>query len=251
MDSEELLRKRLLDLAAQSYRQNIYTYTGFLSMDELNIYEQMKGELVYAAPRVWGGQAACERCMVGFGSEELLGYPGEFPICRMKAEPTAEKFAEEISHRDVLGALMHLGIERSLIGDIIIRGKTAWFFCTDTIAPYLTENLIQIRHNRVRCQVVTGEVVELAPELESMVLNVASPRLDAVAAALTGQSRSRISSLFQEKKVFVNGRCRESGSLQLSPGDVISLRGYGKAIYDGVLGETKKGRCRIAVRRYR
>lgn len=250
MDSEELLRRRLMDLADQSYRQNIFTYTGFLSMDELDLYERMKGELAYAAPRVWGGQEDCERCMIGFGSEEQLGYPGDFPICRMAAEPAAEKFAEAITHRDVLGALMHLGIERSLIGDILVREKKAWFFCTDAIVPYLAENLTQIRRNRVRCAEVTGEVPELAPILEPAVLNVASPRLDAVAAALTGQPRSRITSLLRERKVFVNGRCRESGSIQLAPGDVISLRGYGKAVYDGVLGETKKGRCRVAVRRY-
>lgn len=251
MDSEGLFRKRLLDLADQSYRQCIYTYTGFLSMDERDLYERMKVELAYAAPQIWGEQDACERCMVGFGSEEQLGYPGIFPICRMTAEPVSEKFAEEITHRDVLGALMHLGIERSLIGDIIVRGKTAWFYSTDTIAPFLTSNLVQIRHNHVLCKEVIGEIPELTPVLEPAVFNVASPRLDAVAAALTGQSRSRTSSLFREKKVFVNGRVRDDGSMQLSPGDVISLRGYGKAIYDGVLGETKKGRSRIAVRRYR
>lgn len=250
MDQETVFQKHLLDLANQSYRQNIYTYTGFLSLAEQDAFYRMERELSFASCRLFGGGEGCERVMAEFGSEANFGYPGSFPIAILAVEPNAEKFAEELTHRDYLGAILNLGIERSLIGDIVIRGKHAWLYCVDSIAEYLCENLTRIRHTYVRCQTAVGEAPELKPEFEALSLNVPSERLDAVLAALTKLSRGKAAELLREKKVFVNGRLLENPSYSLKAGETISVRGFGKVIYDGLLGETKKGRCRVQVRKY-
>ncbi|MDE6363035.1 MAG: hypothetical protein K2L86_02015, partial [Lachnospiraceae bacterium] len=154
MDAEETrLRKRFTELADKSYNSSQYFFTGFLSAAELDIYYQMERELSYAPVTVFGGTMDCERVMLRFGSEELCGYEAVFPIQCIEILPLIEKFGEELGHRDYLGALMNLGIERSTLGDIVISGKHAFLFCAEKMAPYILETLDKERHTSVRRQI--------------------------------------------------------------------------------------------------
>ena len=162
----------------------------------------------------------------------------------------AEKFAEPLTHRDYLGALLNLGIERSLIGDIVVREKKAYVYCVDSIEAFLRENLTKVKHTYVKAQAVSLELEDVQPVLKPLRLNVASERLDVLTAALTGSSRSQVLELFRAKKIFVNGKVNENNSGTLKAGDVLSIRGTGKFIYDGVQAETRKGRAVVSVRQY-
>ena len=156
MDAEEtLFRKRLTELAVKSYNNSQYLFTNFLSMAEQNTYFSMERELSYVPVTLFGGTGDCERVMLRFGSEELCGYEEAFPIVCMKIEPVIEKFGEQLSHRDYLGALINLGVDRATLGDIIIVEKTAYLFCTEKMAPYLLENLTQVKHTHVKCTITT------------------------------------------------------------------------------------------------
>ena len=129
MDADEVLfQKRLSELANKAYTNSQYLFTGFLSLAELNCYYQMERELSYVPVTVFGGTADCERVMLRFGDEALCGYVEPFPIACVEIAPLIEKFGEELSHRDYLGALMNLGIERATLGDIVIEGKRACLF---------------------------------------------------------------------------------------------------------------------------
>ena len=143
MKEEELLKKRLMELCEKAYNQNIYTYTHFLNEYEQSIYQDMKQELAYAHPILVGGHKYFTRAVVMFGSEELFGYQGEVPVVCARISPVFDKFAEELSHRDYLGALMNLGIERHLIGDILIDGRYAYIFCMEHIIGVIKEQLDQ------------------------------------------------------------------------------------------------------------
>lgn len=247
---EDFLRKRFVDLANQSYRNNIYTFTGFLSPSEQDdFYRTISqiGQVEYA----WsGGMEGCERQMLRFGSPELLGYEEAFPIRCVEIKPTALKFADKLSHRDFLGALMNLGIERSMLGDIFIREKTGYVFCHEKVADYILANVDRVRHTSVKCRCLQEIPEELKPEMREERLIVSSERLDGIVAKLFHLSRSQSLLLFREKKVFVNGRCTENNSGVCVQGDVVSVRGFGKFIYGGSVYETKKGNLSITVQRY-
>ena len=246
----ELLKKRLAELAEKSYRNNQYVFTNFLNMAEQNAFYEMRKDISYVPYSVYGGAEQCERVMIRFGSEELFGYEEPFPICCILAEPLLEKFADTFSHRDFLGAIMNLGIEREVVGDLLLKGKKAYIFCTEKIAPYLIENLVQVKHTSMKCSLVENAPELLAPTLEQREVTVASERIDAVLGKLCNLSRSQSVLAFREKKVFVNGRQCENNSYQLKSGDVVTFRGFGKFIYEGVNYETKKGKVCIGVSVY-
>ena len=238
----ELLKKRLAELAEKSYRNNHYVFTNFLNMAEMNAFYEMRKEISYIPYTVFGGTENCERLMIRFGSEELFGYEEPFPICCILAEPLMEKFADTFSHRDFLGAIMNLGIEREVVGDIAIKGKKAYIFCTEKIGSYIAENLVQVKHTSMMCKVLYETPEILKPTLEEREVTAASERIDAILGKLCNLSRSQSALAFREKKVFVNGRQCENNSYQLKAKDVVTFRGFGKFIYEGIKYETKKGK---------
>lgn len=247
--NDELLKRRIADLAQQADMQHIYTNTRFLSPLEQSVFLSIKNDLPIRS-QLYGGIDSAIRRIAIFGSVEELGYDFEDPIQILHIRPKAEKFAEELSHRDYLGSLMALGIERELTGDIVVRGKEAWVFCLGSIADFLCDQLLQVRHTNVICERTSGDVPELAPKFEAMQLNIASERMDLVVAGAAGTSRDAAKKLLNDEKVFVNGRVVSSAGHKINEGDELVIRGFGKFIYDGVSSTSRKGRCNIALRKY-
>lgn len=250
MSPEELLKKRLLDLASKAYRQNIYTYTNFLNASELSLYSQMSKDLSFVGHRSFGGNEMCERKVIVFGSEAEMGYPADFPICLLKISPLNPKYADTLTHRDFLGSLLNLGIERSTVGDIFIKENIGYVYCLSTIAPFISDNLEKIKHTYVRCQSVDTDIPDIAPQLKPISFIVASQRIDTVVAALTKLSRNKTSELFSSGKICLNSAVMENHSYTLKPDDAISVRGYGKYIFKGIEGTTKKSRLVVQLLKY-
>ena len=252
MEKEDiLLQKRFQDLANRSFTQNMFTFTDFLSLPELDLFYKNEPQLSFAGVTVFGGMEGADRKVIRFGKAEELGYEEDFPIVCIAIEPLLEKFGENLNHRDYLGALMNLGIERENLGDIYIKGKKGYVFCLERIAPYIIENLSQVRHTHVKVSVLEKLEEFEQKEPEEMVVLTASERIDGVIAKIYNFSRSQSIELFRGKKIYVNSRLCENNSYQLKQGDVISVRGYGKFVYFGVSYETKKGKLSVKVGIYK
>ncbi len=238
---------RLKELARRSYEQNMYTFTPMLDMMEQTIYWNMIEELSFAGTTIYGGREMSERNMVRFGNPKEFGYEEEFPISLIHIKPLLSKFADELNHRDFLGALMNLGIERSLLGDIVVGDKEAYLFCQTSIVDFICEHLQKIKHTNVRCikTDTLGEYQEVEPIEE--VHSVSSERIDVVVAKVYNLSRSQVITLFREKRVFVSSRLCENNSRFCKKDDVIQVRGFGKFTYHGFLSQTKKMKLRISI----
>lgn len=250
MTEEQILKGRLSDLAKTAYNQNIYTYSSFLSPEELSWLYDIRDELSYISFTCFGGNELSERQVVGFGSPDEFGYEGHFPISVIKITPLLEKFSDDLNHRDFLGALMHLGIERSVIGDILIRDNTAYVFCLEKIAGFICNELTKVKHTNVKCEITGLNIPALSPTLEDVEFPAASLRLDVIIASLLKCSRKEALNLFEERRVTLNGRITGRNSTLLKDGDVFSVRGHGKFIFDHAGGNTRKGKIYVTVRKY-
>lgn len=244
---ERLLKKRVEELrkrAAFSYQTE---FTDFLTLSEI---ETAKAAAKGANYGFFGGQADVERKMLCIAPEEICITPEMFPICILQILPKNARFAEEFSHRDVLGSVLGLGLERSMIGDIYVKDKEACLFCARRISSFLTEHLTQVRHTQVLCQSVqTGEMV-LEKAFQTVFKTVSANRIDAVTAAAFGISRSSAAAAVLAGKVYRNGREVTSPSVIVKEQDVVSFRGFGKAKLKEIGGLTKKGRITITLERY-
>ena len=255
-DGTEFLKKRMRELAAESAASSTYRFTDFLRPEEAALgfaaaREAFGGTARYpSGVAAYGGADGCERVMLRFGDPAECGYDAPFPIAAVHAETPEEKFSDVLTHRDYLGALMNLGIRRDTVGDIWIRGGHAWIFVEEQMAGHVTENLTRVKHTAVRCT-VCGEVPpEAMPKKEPVSVITPSERLDAVLSKLLHLSRGRAKELFSRHEVFVNGTECASESRIPKDGDVIAVRGYGKYIYRGETGRTKKGSLIVALEKY-
>lgn len=245
------LQKRMRELADKSYMHNVYTYTGFLSMAEQDVLYSMQTDIAGIGYELFGGNEECERQILRFGKEENLGYAEVFPISCILIEPLIHKFADELTHRDFLGAIMNLGIERSTVGDIFIQGKMAYIFCMDKMAAFIVENLDKIKHTNVKCKITdAAENLKVAEPVTEQ-YTVSSERADGVIAHIYKLSRNQSLLLFGEKKVFINGKLNENNSYILKNKDKVTVRGFGKFIYRGMNRETKKGKYSVSADIYR
>ena len=247
MEKNDATVRHLLDLCRKSEKTGTWQYSAFLSPAEQEDLLSSREAAAFAY-MLTGGYENAERRILAAGSETESGTP-ELPIRIIEVSPKSEKYAEDLTHRDYLGAILGLGIERSVIGDLVIRDHRCWVFCLSSVAELLVSSLTQVRRTSVTAKITSGEVPELQPRYEMLKLNVASERLDAVTAAFAGLSRGQADRLFAAEKVFVNGRAVTDRCFRLKDGDVLSVRGFGKAVYDGIDHETRKNRYQVRLRK--
>jgi RNA-binding protein YlmH len=253
---EELFMLRHLeDLRSMAEHRYMVTYSDFLNLNDKNLFRTLNiPEDSYIA---FGGYEFAERQVIGFLPDALFyeGIPVEeqqaaFPIHCIRITPKHAKFAEQLSHRDLLGALMNQGIERQLLGDIIVREDEYLIFCMEKIASFLTDQLTRIRHTEVRCTEIPLGEVHYQPKFRLQSAQVASNRLDAIIAEACHLSRQKAADLIRAEKVYVNERIESRGTYALKPQDVVSIRGIGKLQFLSFDGQTKKGKEKITFQWY-
>ena len=250
MNDSELLHKRFVELGRRSYNSGIYTFTDFLGLAERAIFEEARRELTGVSYTEFGGADGTERVMIRFGDEEELGYSEPYPIVCIKAEPQSQKFADKLTHRDFLGALMNLGIERSMLGDIAIIDNVAYFFAHENIADFIVDSLTRVRHTDVKLELVSALPEGELYKTERRRVQAHGERLDAVIAKLFSLSRENSQLLFKRGLVFANGKAIFSTSYIPKPDETISVRGYGRFIYRSYESTTKRGNLNIEVDLY-
>lgn len=247
---EELFEKRILDLAGQAYGQGRYTFSNFLDLYEQSLFSSIRRKVKGVSYEIFGGYQEAERKMIRFGSSEELGYEQEYPMMLLHIVPLSGKFAEKLSHRDYLGALMNLGIERNLIGDILVMDQEAYVFAKDTIGPFLMQEWGKVRHTMISVTEIPMKEFRYEPTYQEIKGFVASLRVDVLVGFFCKISRNESSALIKGQKVFVNSQLIESNSTTLKEGDILSVRGYGKAVFLEVSGQSKKGRHHIIMNKY-
>lgn len=246
---ETMLEKRLIELSKTAYHRDIVTFSDFLNLNELHILHSTPKNLFLSTFKTFGGYEYAERQMVAF-LPGALSYTMVYPICVLCISPVNVKYAEELTHRDYLGAILNLGIERCKIGDLVIQDERALVFCRDNIADYIMEQLTRVRHTTVTVKRMELEELSYRPSLQEMSGTVASVRLDSVLSIGFPLSRSKLTGYIEGGKVYVNGKLITSNGYHLKENDIISVRGMGRIIYGGIISETRKGRYFIRIYKY-
>ena len=247
---EQLFKKRIQELAQNVYSRDIPLHTDFLTLAEQTVFQNMSATLPPVKFVLSGGFPMSERkvlCFLASYEEELYALPF---VC-LKIAPANRRFAEELTHRDYLGAIMNLGIERSMIGDIVLQEGNAWVFVMEKMSRYLAENLTMIRHTSVITE-ITSDFSDLPePETEEVSGTVSSVRLDSVVALCARLSRTKAAVYIEGEKVSVNGAVCTNVSLNLRGGEILSIRGIGKFRFGEPGNLTKKRRTSVVVYRYK
>lgn len=229
----------------RSYERGRYAFSDFLGLTDLSeVLAELRscGNIPY---ELWGGAEDAERVVLRIGSEETLGYLEPFPISVIEISPKNQKFADELTHRDFLGALINLGIERSTLGDIYIDENVGYVLCLSKMEQFIVENLTRVKHTSVSCKAIEELPGIASVEPREVFIRSSSLRLDSVIAKAYNLSRNASQELFTAGKVFVDGKLCESPSYTLKEGDTVSVRGYGRLKLSEVGAPSKKGKLGV------
>ena len=251
MEKEEyLLKKRLLELAGLCVQRDVPAHSDSLNLNEQTIFYSIIRELPPVPYILAGGFELAERKIVCFLPSYMDESSFEPPVSCIRFTPLNARFAEDLTHRDYLGSVMNLGIDRCKTGDILLNDNETYLFCLEDMAPYIAGEMTRVRHTSVKTEICRPGEISYTPRFEEIEGSVASVRLDSVLALAFRCSRSKILPYIQGERVFINGKMAVSNSASLKEGDIVSVRGLGRFRYTGVRSETKKGRMFISVQKY-
>lgn len=243
MEHEELLR-RIDDLARRCEKTNHLTSTPFLTPAEQAAADQWCKRQPGPRPVFSGGSEGCERRAAFFLPDWME--PSDFNPADYISALRIDAYFGEPGHRDYLGALLALGVRREWIGDIRILGQTAWVFCLPSVTGQLS-GLEQAGRVNVKARLVPlSEVPDPETKRKQIRFTVQTPRFDAVLSETFRLSRTAAAKLIAAGAASLNYLPCTKNDAPVSEGDVISLKGYGKAQIREIGGESRKGRLFVS-----
>ena len=250
---ERILLARVLDKLELARNRGVPAHTVFLSPGQQASVTDLLN--AWGRPRhlFWGGYPDSERSVCFFladwqEEDGVLSDP-EGPLTALEARFPAEA---SLTHRDILGSLMGLGITRELLGDILLPRPG---LCQVVVLREAASILLSQWEGVGRYKVSLSEIpldrlAPRPPQLKTIRDTVATPRLDAVAAAGFSLSRGKAAALISAGKVSLNHRECLKADRPVAEGDVLTCRGLGKCVVKEIPGQSRKGRTMLVIERY-
>ena len=241
---------RVIDKAEQAIKNWEVVVTDFFSPPVLAEVETIFKNLTEVEALSWGGYPQAERQRVALSRLDL---PLDESQVELAALDIAGNFLfDPATHRDFLGSILGTGIVREKVGDIIVLGERgAQVIVVPEMVDFLTSALTQVRSVAVKTQQIEFSELKIRPPKKKEMTTVeASMRLDAIASAGFGMSRSKMASAITGKDVRVNWKEVTQSSYNVKEGDLIAVRGKGR-LEIGEVSVTKKQRYRVNLVRYK
>ncbi len=247
MERQELFA-RLRELHGRAARRGEVSCTGFLTPAEQAWAEADCRQAGLDGLVLWGGNAQSERKMAFFFPD--WADPAEYPFDEVSGVRLTARFGAP-SHRDVLGSVLALGVERRAVGDIAVAGEQVWLIALEPVARLIAQSLERVGRSAVRAEPIPWQQVPAqAAELRPVRFTVQSLRLDAAVSGLFQLSRTEAQAAVTGGRVSLNHLECQRCDTRVGEGDVIALRGAGKGRICACGGVTRKGRVAVEGERW-
>lgn len=244
---DNILQARLSDAVRLAESCGRPRFVGFLDEHESDLAAGFIKRACRNPFLFWGGYTGAERVMLGVFPDFI---PAEETAFSLSVLTVSFRRQDRLTHRDFLVALLHAGIERTSLGDILTEEGRAVVFCKQEISGFLCTQVEKIGGVGVRVAEGAQKPFPPAHRFADFSAVVASARLDCLVAAAVGTSREKAAELIRTQAVEQNHEPVPSPSAEVREGDILSVRGKGRWVIDRLGPQTKKGRLGVAGRKY-
>lgn len=240
--------RRMLDLAEQVVKGKPFRVTDFTSPAGLVIADAIKAAYPELQVKTYGGYEGAERIRIAFVDNHFQGTV-DMGITALKV--SWDPRFRLLTHRDVLGSLLGIGMERTKFGDIIMVQGGAQVLVDNTIADFIVQNFTKIAMVTVSAEIISlDDIAPKEEKIKEVRTTVASLRLDAVASSGFSVSRTKLVSAINAGLLQVNWQSAKGPSQEVKEGDVISMRGRGRMKVEAITGTSRKGRIGVYLKRF-
>ena len=247
--NEKLVEARIRDIFVIARKNREKKESNFLDPREQQIAEGIARSFPGMEFYFDGGFEEAERKIMVAFPEELGDEPLQQPLGALRITPKDPD--EHPGHRDYLGSILGLGINREKLGDILIGKAVTDVIVKQEIMEYIGLNLVKVGNTSVDVEEISvKELLQPERPYKEMKSTVASLRLDAIAGIAFGLSRSKMVPFIKGENVRLNFKTVKDPSTSVKEGDVISANRLGRAKVVEVGGQSRKGRIFIKVHRY-
>ncbi|MEA3422869.1 MAG: YlmH/Sll1252 family protein [Bacillota bacterium] len=245
MNKEEKIKlDHIEEMIEQAKNKCSIYYTDFIPPSLWPVIEEKLSASDFIIEKIILNQF-CEYGILAMHPEYVEVFENDIPIEVLKIEMLNQT---NITHRDVLGAVMNQGIKREKIGDIFIKDNDIYLIVMENMAQYIKNNLVKIKNSAVSIKGVDFEKIkDFTPNYKEKIISGNSLRFDLVLSKVFSLSRSDVQRMFLNNKVKRNHLMTNKYKTDLDEGDIVSLRGHGRFKLVEVLGTTRKGNIQIKV----
>ena len=248
---ERIVLARALDQMERTANRSIPCATQFLSPAQRAAVEPLLAACGHPKHLFHGGYEGAERTVCAFlpDWQEPEDWSAEDELAAIECAypPTGA----DLTHRDLLGGLMGIGLTREKVGDILVGDTAAQIVCLKEAAPIILSQFDQAGRYRLKLKEIPLSALSPAPaEVKLIHDTVAALRLDAVLAAGFSLARGKAADLVTTGRVSLNHRECLKPDKPVAQGDILTCRGLGKCVVKTVGGQSRKGRIIIEIERY-
>lgn len=156
-----------------------------------------------------------------------------------------------IEHRNILGSITHLGINREKVGEIIKVDGYWYVYCLKPIGTFLFSNGLKFSGQDLKLEILNENFIPLNfRKYEDERIIVSSLRLDCFVKELARTSREIAQKFIKSGNVNLNyDECKDFDK-KINENDIISIRKEGKFKVDSLGGLTKKNKYVVNIKRY-
>lgn len=246
--SEHAFLDKILEWQADVEQNYAPKLTNFLDPREQDVIQSVVGKNADIKIKLSGGQDRYERKRALLHPDYYEPMDEDFQLAFFELR-YPEKFVT-IEHRDLLGALMSIGLKREKFGDIIFSEERVQFVLAEEVSDYVELQLESVGKAKVHVFPIEKEqLIEVKDEWAELNKTVSSLRLDAVLSEAYSLSRAKVIALIEKGYVHVNWKTIEQPSYQVHEGDFLSIRGFGRSKLLEIVGKSKKDRWRLRLGR--
>lgn len=253
---DRLIIAKLLDKIKICRSSNKIVNTEFLSIYQKEIIQKKLNEIGAKNYIFFGGYDDAE-------GKILIIYPEKFDIdiviknlkniikvIKIKLPKVLEG---KYQHRDYLGSIMQMGLNRNRIGDIIVYDDKAYIVVLKENAEYLINYISDLKKfKKSKIELIDYQEMEVKPiEFEEFSILVSSMRLDNFVSEISKISRSKTEEMLKTEKIYINSKTETKASRAVKENDILVIRGKGKFLVDEIIGENKKGKIIVNVKKYK
>lgn len=248
-DDEVAIGSQALDLARLAWDTNRPQISNFYDPYERKVALSVLGALSEVGVFHQGGYKNAERARLIIYPQFYLAETIESSLRVLEAKGNFSFV--KVQHGDYLGSILGTGLKREKIGDLIVLDDGCQAVVAAEVADFLLSNWDKVHQVPIKVAEIDEEQLAIEPErIKQITATVASLRLDAVAAAGYGSSRSKMTREIKGERIKLNWKQVSNPSLTIAEGDVLSMRGRGRVVVSEVKGTTRKGRTGIILHRY-